>query len=90
MFGEGKPHLLPLPLEPFRYYQYGERAVHLDGCAEVDPCRIQDPDRKGKVESCSARESFFVAGVAILAGVPLAIGGSQRCAPCSLASSPAI
>ena len=29
-------HLLPLPLEPFRYYQYGERVVHLDGCVEVE------------------------------------------------------
>jgi transposase len=32
MFAEEKPALLPLPLEPFRYYQYGERTVHLDGC----------------------------------------------------------
>jgi hypothetical protein len=31
MFAEEKPSLLPLPLEPFRYYQYGERVVHLDG-----------------------------------------------------------
>ena len=23
-------------VEPFRYYQYGERTVHLDGCVEVD------------------------------------------------------
>ena len=29
MFAEERPALLPLPLEPFRYYQYGERAVHL-------------------------------------------------------------
>src|SRR5207253_267941 len=36
MFSEEKPHLLPLPLEPFRYYQYGERVVHLDGCVEVE------------------------------------------------------
>src|SRR5246127_1661050 len=36
MFAEEKPHLLPLPLEPFRYYQYGERAVHLDGCVGVE------------------------------------------------------
>jgi transposase len=36
MFAEEKPALLPLPVEPFRYYQYGERAVHLDGCVEVD------------------------------------------------------
>jgi transposase len=36
MFAEEKPQLLPLPLEPFRYYQYGERVVHLDGCVEVE------------------------------------------------------
>ncbi|MGH9415027.1 MAG: Mu transposase domain-containing protein, partial [Terriglobales bacterium] len=36
MFAEEKPALLPLPLEPFRYYRYGERTVHLDGCVEVE------------------------------------------------------
>ena len=36
MFSEEKPALLPLPLEPFRYYQYGQRTVHLDGCVEVE------------------------------------------------------
>jgi transposase len=36
MFAEEKPSLLPLPVEPFRYYQYGERIVHLDGCVEVE------------------------------------------------------
>jgi transposase len=36
MFAEEKPSLQPLPLEPFRYYQYGERTVHLDGCVEVE------------------------------------------------------
>ncbi len=35
MFAEELPALVPLPVEPFRYYQYGERTVHLDGCAEV-------------------------------------------------------
>lgn len=35
MFAEEKPHLLPLPLEPFRYYEYGKRVVNLDGCVEV-------------------------------------------------------
>jgi transposase len=35
MFAEERPTLLPLPVEPFRYYQYGERTVHLDGCVEV-------------------------------------------------------
>ena len=36
MFAEEKPFLQPLPLEPFRYYQYGKRTVHLDGCVEVE------------------------------------------------------
>ena len=36
MFAEEKPALLPLPVEPFRYYRYGERSVHLDGCVEVE------------------------------------------------------
>jgi len=36
MFDEEKPSLQPLPLEPFRYYQYGTRTVHLDGCVEVE------------------------------------------------------
>ena len=35
MFAEERPALGPLPLEPFRYYQYGHRTVHLDGCVEV-------------------------------------------------------
>jgi hypothetical protein len=25
-----------LPFEPFRYYQYGERTVHIDGCVELE------------------------------------------------------
>ena len=36
MFAEERPALQPLPVEPFRYYQYGERTVHLDGCVEVE------------------------------------------------------
>ena len=36
MFAEEKPFLQVLPLEPFRYYQYGVRTVHLDGCIEVE------------------------------------------------------
>ena len=35
MFDEEKPALLPLPIEPFRYYQHGNRAVHLDGHVEI-------------------------------------------------------
>jgi transposase len=36
MFAEERPALGPLPVEPFRYYQYGQRTVHLDGCVEVE------------------------------------------------------
>jgi len=36
MFAEEKPTLRELPLEPFRYYRFGERSVNLDGCVEVD------------------------------------------------------
>jgi len=36
MFAEEKPFLQSLPLEPFRYYQYGKRTVHIDGCVEVE------------------------------------------------------
>jgi transposase len=43
MFAEEKPLLLPLPIEPFRYYQYGERVVHLDGCVEVETAYYSTP-----------------------------------------------
>src|SRR4029453_13315882 len=36
MFTEERPALRPLPVEPFRYYQFGRRTVHLDNCIEVD------------------------------------------------------
>jgi transposase len=36
MYAEERPALRPLPLEPFRYYHFGERTVHLDGCVEVE------------------------------------------------------
>ena len=36
MFAEERPALLPLPVTPFRYYQFGTRTVHLDGCVEVE------------------------------------------------------
>jgi hypothetical protein len=43
MFVEEKPALQPLPIDPFRYYQYGERAVHLDGCVEVEAAYYSAP-----------------------------------------------
>ena len=43
MFAEEKPALLPLPLEPFRYFQYGVRSVNLDGCVEVGAAYYSAP-----------------------------------------------
>ena len=43
MFAEEKPALLPLPLEPFRYYQFGERSVNLDGCVQVETAYYSAP-----------------------------------------------
>ena len=43
MFNEEKPALLPLPLELFRHYQFGNRRVNLDGCVEVDAAFYSTP-----------------------------------------------
>ncbi len=43
MFAEEQPTLGPLPLEPFRYYRYGTRTVHLDGCVEVEAAYYSAP-----------------------------------------------
>ncbi len=32
-----------MPIEPFRYYQYGERSVHSDGCVEVGATYYKAP-----------------------------------------------
>jgi hypothetical protein len=36
MFAEEQSSLLPLPIEPFRYSQFGQRTMHLDGHVEVN------------------------------------------------------
>jgi transposase len=43
MFAEERPALQPLPVEPFRYYEYGERKVHLDGYVEVQGAYYAPP-----------------------------------------------
>lgn len=43
VFAEERPALLPLPLEPFRYYQFGQPTVHLDGCVEVEAASCGGP-----------------------------------------------
>ena len=43
MFAEERPALTPLPVEPFRYYAFGKRTVHLDGCIEVEAAYYAPP-----------------------------------------------
>lgn len=43
MVHEEKPALLPLPVEPFRQYQFGKRLVNLDGCVEVEAAFYSAP-----------------------------------------------
>jgi transposase len=43
MFAEEKPELQPLPIEPFRYYAFGNRPVHLDGCVEIESAYYAPP-----------------------------------------------
>jgi len=43
MFAEERPALQPLPVEPFRYYRFGVRTVHLDGCVEVEAAYYSTP-----------------------------------------------
>ena len=43
MFAEERPALQPLPVEPFRYYAFGVRQVHLDGCVEVEGAYYAPP-----------------------------------------------
>jgi transposase len=43
MFADERPHLRPLPIEPFRYYEHGTRVVHLDGCVEINGAYYHAP-----------------------------------------------
>ena len=43
MFAEERPALTPLPVEPFRYYAFGTRTVHLDGFIEVEAAYYAPP-----------------------------------------------
>lgn len=43
MFADEKPALRALPVEPFRYYRFGERTVHLDGFVEVQGAYYAPP-----------------------------------------------
>ena len=43
MFDLERPHLLALPVEPFRYYRHGRRRVHIDGYVEVERAYYEPP-----------------------------------------------
>jgi transposase len=43
LFAEEAPHLLGLPSEPFRFYKYAKRTVHLDGHVEVERAYYAPP-----------------------------------------------
>ena len=95
MFAEEKPSLLPLPLEPFRHYQFGERRVNLDGCVEVEAAYYSAPPgwigRSVKVQwdghvvrvldprARGRRSDLFAYGVSLFL---LAVGYSTRRSPC--------
>ena len=49
VFEEERSALRALPVEPFRYYKFGERTVHLDGCIEVDEAFYECPLAIGTV-----------------------------------------
>ena len=63
MFAEERPALQPLPVEPFRYYRYGVRTVHLNGCVEVDAAITRRPPAgSGRQSRCSGRTPCPAAG----------------------------
>lgn len=43
MFDEERPFLMALPVEPSRYFEFGHRTVHLDGCIEVEATYYSAP-----------------------------------------------
>jgi hypothetical protein len=43
MFAEERTAFQALPLEPFRYYQFGKRTVHLDGYVEIEGAYYAPP-----------------------------------------------
>jgi len=68
MFAEEKPSLLPLPIEPFRFYSYRQRTVHLDGCVEVEAAQMAarlDPELPRTYQRLKMRRSSGVAKVAV-------------------------
>ena len=54
MFAEERPALGPLPLEPFRYYQYGRRTVHLTVASRSPrPTTRRRPAGSAAASTCS-------------------------------------
>jgi hypothetical protein len=54
MFADERPALGPLPVEPFRYYRFGARTVHLNGCVDVEGAYYGAPlAGSGSASRCS-------------------------------------
>jgi len=81
MFAEEKPALRPLPLEPFRFYQYGARRVHLDGCVEVEAAYYSVPP--GHIGGTTSMSAFCIRARGNCCASPCgssAAGGGSCCA----------
>ena len=64
MFADERPHLRPLPVEPFRYYTFGERVVHLDGFVEVAGAYYAPPPGWiGRTVTCSGTSTTCASSI---------------------------
>ena len=76
MFAEEKSTLLPLPVEPFRYYLYGERVVHLDGCVGLNAAHAVGAQKQACHHSRRQdRTTYVLDGFQSMAGFELIMYG---------------
>jgi len=87
MFAEEQPMLVPLPAEPFHYYEYGERTVHLDGCLlSLGAARVglSKSAARGMISTAGGGAVVATgvaggaAGAGCAGGAPAAVGGGAE------------
>ena len=79
MFAEERPALLPLPVEPFRHYQFAARTVRLDGCVEGRVRLLRPPPAGwGGTSPCSGMGSMSGCSIHPPATPARASPGQQR------------
>jgi hypothetical protein len=66
-----------LPLEPFRYYQYGERTVHLDGWVEVEAAYCSAPPRLRRDIRFRPQRSSSIRRASAAGAKQVSIGGNS-------------